>query len=294
MNIKTQANLMVLFANFLIGGSFLASQSLANSINPISLNLLRFVVALILLTPLILLKKDYRNSISKTINRGLILGFFYASYFICMFEALKTTAVLNTSSIYTLMPFLTGIFSIYFFGAKIGIKKLITYAFGMVGTLWVIFKGDFKLLQSLEFNSGDIIFFIGTISMCLYSIFMRKLYKKDDTVIVMNYCAILGGIIVMSIALLISQTPLEWEKINQTSQIFNVLYLAIGTTIITLFLFQKATITLTPNHINSYVYFNPAIVSILNLAIFGIVPEAVILVGISISAVATFILQKSE
>ena len=57
MEEKLKAHLYVLFATFLIGGSFIASAKLSGVIDSISLTLYRFVLAAIILAPVILIKK---------------------------------------------------------------------------------------------------------------------------------------------------------------------------------------------------------------------------------------------
>jgi len=50
---ESKAHLLVLLNTFLVAGSFIASQKIAGLIHPISLTLLRFVLASILLSPFI-------------------------------------------------------------------------------------------------------------------------------------------------------------------------------------------------------------------------------------------------
>lgn len=53
-----KAHLSVLLATFLVAGSFIASAKLSGVIDSISLTLYRFVLAAIILAPIILIKKS--------------------------------------------------------------------------------------------------------------------------------------------------------------------------------------------------------------------------------------------
>jgi drug/metabolite transporter (DMT)-like permease len=66
-----KAHLFVLLATFLVAGSFIISGKLSGVINPISLTLLRFLLAVILLMPIILFKKNYRNKLLVTLPKAM-------------------------------------------------------------------------------------------------------------------------------------------------------------------------------------------------------------------------------
>ena len=58
-----------------------------------------------------------------------------------MFKALEYTTVLNTGSIYTLVPLMTAILCIFFsLKEKIPLAQLIVYIIGIISTLIVVLK----------------------------------------------------------------------------------------------------------------------------------------------------------
>ena len=93
---------MVLLATFLVAGSFIVSKKLSGVIHPISLNLLRFLIAAFILAPSVLLDAKRRALIFHTWGRALIISFFYTFYFILFFQALEHTTALSTGTLYTL------------------------------------------------------------------------------------------------------------------------------------------------------------------------------------------------
>ena len=99
-----KAHFMVLLATLLVAGSFIVSKKLAGVIHPISLNLLRFSIASLVLAPFILLNAIKRAKIVTVLPRTLIISFFYALYFIIFFKALEYTSALSTGTLYTLVP----------------------------------------------------------------------------------------------------------------------------------------------------------------------------------------------
>lgn len=286
-----KAHMYVLLATFLVAGSFIASEKLAQAVNPFSLTLYRFFFSLILLSPFVIFRSSFRAKIISTMPRALIISFFYSLYFMALFESLKSTTVLNTGTLYTLVPLITAILALFVFKETIGLKKLLVYLVGLIGTLWVVFKADIDLMLSFTLNSGDYIFMLGALSMCCYSVSLKLLYR-DDNPIVLVFCTLIGGSLWMFLAIMILNEPLNWDKI-EGELFYHMAYLIVGTTIVTLFIYQKTTIVLGPTKVMSYIYLNPVAVAVLAYTINVQNIQAVVIPGIIISAMATIILQKS-
>lgn len=289
MNKTLRAHFYVLLATFIVAGSFLASQKLSGIISPISLTLYRFVIAVIILAPLVFFNKNLREKIYSTFFRASIISFFYSLYFVAMFKALETTTTLNTGTLFTLMPLMTAVLCIFFLKQSITLKQLFIYIVGIIGTCIVVFKGSLELFLSFSLNSGDWIFLAGTLSMGLYSVFIKVLHKQDDKILVLVFCTILTGCIWMFAFLSILGIPLQWEKI-EGNLILNMIYLAIPATLFTVYLYQQAGIDLGPKKVMAYTYLNPASVAILIYFLDGINISFKALIGIIISSVTTFLL----
>ncbi|MFW2565949.1 DMT family transporter [Aliarcobacter butzleri] len=293
MEEKLKAHLYVLFATFLIGGSFIASAKLSGVIDSISLTLYRFVLAAIILAPVILIKKEYRKKIISTFPRAMIIGLFYSSYFIGMFKALETTTALNTGTLYTLVPLMTAILCIFFFKEKINLKQLFIYFIGIIGTCIVVFKADIELFLGFSLNQGDIVFLFASISMALYSIFLKLLHKKGDILLVLVFTTLIGGCFWMLLTMQVLNIPFGWEKIKG-DLFYWMAYLVIGTTIVTLYLYQKSSIILGPKKLMAYVYLSPAMVAFLSFIIEKQTVNFNVFIGIIISTFATIILLKQK
>lgn len=289
---KVKYHLLVLFASVLVAGSFLASAKLAGIINPFSLTLLRFAGASVILLPLVLSRSKWRKKIVSTLPRALIISLFYAVFFIFLFESLNITTSLNTGALFTLVPFITALLSIFVFRENITKKQFVIYILGAIGTCWVVFGGQLELLLSFSINKGDLLFMVGVLSICCYSIAMKFLYRNDE-MIVLVFCTFIGGSFWMVIALLITGQPLEW-RLLQGYSIFHMAYLIIGATLITVYIYQKTTVLLGPNRVTAYIYLTPALVAILLFLIEGVSIPLSIIPGIVISSVATVILQKDD
>jgi drug/metabolite transporter (DMT)-like permease len=273
----------------LVAGSFIASEKLSGIISPFSLTLLRFVGASVLLFPFVMYKRKWRSKIISTLPRASIISFFYSGFFIGLFESLNTTTSLNTSTLFTLVPLITAIFSIVAFGNKLKTINILVYILGGIGTVWVIFKGQLNVLLSFSLNEGDLIFLIAIVCMALYSIAMKYLYRNDD-IIVLVFCTLVGGSFWMVTSLIYMGQPLQWDLI-QGDSIYYMIYLIIGATLATAYFYQIATVALGPSRVSAYIYLNPALVVVLLFFIDVVSINNAILPGIAISIFATFVLQ---
>ncbi|WP_321315310.1 DMT family transporter [Halarcobacter sp.] len=291
MNINLQAHLLVFVATFLIALSFIVSGKLSGVIDPISLTLCRFVIAVIVLAPFILLKTKFRINVKKSFSKGLKISLFYSLYFILLFKALEDTTALNTATLFTLVPLLTAIISIFAFKQKLSIKKIFVYIIGIFGTSIVIFNGDLQLFIEFSLNKGDTLFFIAIISMALYSISVKYFSTNDDIPLVLTFTTLLGGIFWMTLTLLFLDIPLEWDKLKG-EYFYYILYLSIAATLFTVFLYQKATIIIGPNKVMAYVYINPVIVLIMNLFYDKEISNIYVVLGCLISSTATYFLLR--
>ncbi|MEV9615502.1 DMT family transporter [Aliarcobacter butzleri] len=293
MNERLSAHLYVLLATILISGSFLASQKLANVIDPISLTLYRFVLALIFLSPVIIFSKNRLKNVFKILPKAMVVSLVYTLYFIGMLRALENTTVLNTGAIYTLVPLMTAVLCIFFFKEKIALKQLFIYILGIISTCIVVFQADFTLFLTLSLNKGDIIFLIASLSMALYPVFIKLLYSKKDELLVLVFSTLLGGIIWMSLTMQILNIPYNWNKI-ELNHFYSLLYLVLATTILTLFLYQKATLILGAKKIMAYIYLNPAFVAIIMFLLEGQTISLGVFLGILLSAFATIIILRQK
>ncbi|CAH9058523.1 hypothetical protein PSECIP111854_02219 [Pseudoalteromonas sp. CIP111854] len=282
-------HLLAVLVTLFVAGSFISSEKLSGVINPFSLTLLRFVIAAAALLPFVLIKVQYRKEIIKALPRSLIMSLFFAIFFICMFEALKTTTPLNTGTLYTLVPFLTALFSIFVFKERITKKMLLVYLIGSAGTCWVIFGGDIKALLAFSLNSGDALFLAGCIAMVCFSISMKLLYRGDQMFVIV-FCTLVGGALWMLLALLIFNQPLQWHLL-QSNLWLHMGYLALFATLASTLIIQKTTVILGPKKVMAYIYLSPVFVAFLMFFIEGKSIPYIVVPGMLLSLTATIVLQ---
>lgn len=288
-----KAHILVIIATILVSGSFLATQKIVSIIDPISLTLFRFLLAILFLSPFIIFSKKRLVNVLQIFPKALIVSLLYTFYFIGMLKSLEYTTVLNTGALYTLVPLMTAVLCIFFFKERITLKQLFIYIIGIVSTSIIVFDANLNLFLELSLNKGDILFLFASFSMALYSVLIKLLYKSDDGLIVLVFATLFGGIFWMSLGMQILNIPYEWNKID-LNHLYYLLYLVVGTTIITLFLYQKATLIIGPKKIMAYTYLNPAIVALIMFIFENETINFGVLLGILISTFATLTILRKK
>jgi len=213
------------------------------------------------------------------------VGFFW-----CMFESLRYTTALNTSVIFTLVPGISGIYSAIFLKERLGRGRLWALFFGMVGALWVIFRGDINRLLELNVNYGDLLFLAGCFMMAAYTPLVRRLHQRESMVI-MTFWVLATGTVWLLLLSISALSGVDWQTV-ETKVWAGIVYLAVFSTIITFYLTHISTLYLGPTRVMAYSYFYPAFVLMINWSLGKGLPPAIIFPGIAVVTMATFVLQR--
>ena len=278
-------------ATVLIATSFPVGQAIAQGLDPAVLTFLRFLIAALLFAPVIAwrygLKWPGWRAMAGYAGISLCMtGFFWA-----MFEALRFTTALNTGTIFVLIPALAAVYSFFLLGDRMGRYKLTALGLGVIGAVWVIFRGDLDRLLGLQFNRGDLIFLAGCFLMAGYGPLLKKLHRQEPPAVI-SFWSVVTGCVWLA---LFSNTKLfstDWTAIS-SGVWTGIIYLAVMTTILSTFLFQAAAIKLGPNRVAAYYYLNPLLVVVIDFVVGKGLPPLRILPGVAIALAATFVLARA-
>jgi drug/metabolite transporter (DMT)-like permease len=281
--------LMVLCA-FLVSTSFTVGKAITEGLDPAVLTLVRFLFATLLLFPYVKIFHGLRFSAS-ILLRCSVISLSLVIFFWCMFVSLRYTSALNTSIIFTLVPSIAGLYALILVKERLTQDKIIALACGMVGAVWVIFRGDIGRLSAMQWNKGDLIFLAGCFAMGLYTPLVRLLHRGEPMVVMTFWILVTGSIWLLPLSghrILI----LDWSTVSPTIWI-GVAYLALFTTVITFFLTQYAITFIGPTRVMAYSYLYPGLVLLLNMALGKGLPELRVIPGVLVVLMAMFVIQRS-
>jgi len=280
---------LMIMASFLVSTSFTVGKAITHALDPAVLTLIRFVLACIFFAPYIIHRHGLQIPSARAFCRYGLISATIVSFFWFMFESLKYTTALNTSAIYTLVPGISGIYGIFLVKEHLNWQRSTALVLGIIGALWIIFKGDPTRLMALDLNQGDLLFFLGCLTMAFYTPLVKRLHRGEPMTLMTFWVLVTGsGWLLLLAAPKLSATP--WLSTDITIWA-GILYLAIFSTIITFFLTQFAILYLGSTRVMSYSYLYPAMVLIIDWLGGIAMPPLVTLPGIIIVVAATFVLQ---
>lgn len=214
----------------------------AGQIPPITLNFLRWVVALAILLPFVLIhiKKDWRVAKKHWILFA-VTGFLGTTcYNALQYLALTTSGPINVALITAASPITTLLIGRAFFQAPISRAAAIGAVVSMLGVAWVLIRGDLGNISSITFVAGDLYMLLAGTLWSLYTWLLRGRPQEMSALSVLTAQIIWG--ILLAIPMVLAETvwghyaPIDWTPAVAGI----VLYVAIFPALLSYLCFQQA------------------------------------------------------
>lgn len=277
-------------AMFFIATIFSVGDEIADSMPASVLMALRFGSAALLFAPYILWRHGIRWPGLSGLWRYGLLSLLSTIFFWSMFEGLKYTDSLNTSAISTTIPGFTALYGAILMRERLGRYRLAALLLGLVGTLWVIFRGDPDRFIALELNKGDALFFAGCISMGLYAALIPKLHRGEPVAVMSFWMMAMVAAMFIAVAN-VEFAHVPWGRVDD-SVWGSLAWLAIGPTMLTFFMVQSTSLRIGATRVQSYSYLIPAFVLVFDWALGRGLPTAMTIPGIVVVLLATLVIQR--
>jgi len=283
---------LMLVAALIVSSSFTVGKAITHGLEPSVLLLVRYLVAVVCLGPIVVVNHGFSLPPLRRIGGYSMVSASTVGFFWCMFESLRYTNALNTSVIFTLVPGISGLYSAVFFKERLGRGRLWALFFGMIGALWVIFRGDINRFLALEVNYGDLLFLAGCFMMAAYTPLVKRIHK-EESMVVMTFWVLVTGTCWLLLLSFSDLAAVDWQGV-EVKVWTGIVYLAVFSTIITFYLTHISTLYLGPTRVMAYSYFYPSFVLVINWALGKGLPPPVILPGVIIVTLATVVLQRES
>jgi len=268
-NIVFASILLFLAALFWSGNFIVGKIAGLNDIPPISLNILRWSLAFLILLPFtykeILEKKKL---IFKNIYLLCFLGITAVSIFnSALFYSLKTTQVITGVLMISTVPVMIILFSIILKIEKTNTFQVVGVIFSLLGVLFIISRADFEVFKNLDFEKGDLFALFAMISWSLYSALLKK--KNYG----LSQITLLQVVIGLGVIFLIPMYAIDYIYIGNrillnTNFILVLLYVVLLPGIISFFFWIKGVSLIGANRAGIYLHLMPILAAILAMIIF--------------------------
>lgn len=173
--------LMLVIPPLMWAGNAVVGRLVHEMVPPITLNFLRWAIALLILLPLA--GSIYRRGSAVWMHwRSLsVLGLLgIGLYNALQYLALQSSTPINVTLVAASMPVWMLLIGWAFFGAKVSRTQMSGAALSIAGVLFVLSRGEWRQLLALRLVPGDMFMILATIAWSLYSWLLTRTKVPDE------------------------------------------------------------------------------------------------------------------
>jgi drug/metabolite transporter (DMT)-like permease len=258
-------------------GNAVVGRALADSVPPITLNFLRWALALVFLLPLAgwVLKRG--SGLWPHWKRYAVLGLLgVGCYNALQYLALKTSTAVNVTLIAASMPVWMLATGALFFGQRVTRRQLVGAVLSIAGVLVVLSRGDWDVLAQVRLVPGDLYVLVAAAAWAVYSWLLTQ-REKDPPAIRADWAAFLSAQIVMGLAWSGLFAGAEWALVDvhfnwSWPVVVALVYVAIGPAILAYRYWGLGVQRAGPNIAAFFSNLTPLFAAVLSAAFIGEVP----------------------
>lgn len=248
----------------LFSGSYIAGKYTTVDLGPLTTTLLRYFIALLFLSGLLLHYKGRalylrRRDIFPAVALGLtgIVGYHYF-----FFLSLRYTEVANTAIINALSPVLTSVAAAVFVKERLERWNYAGVAIAFLGVLVLLSRGDVDAILALEFNKGDLLMLLSVVSWMVYALLIRVMVERYSGFTLTFYSTLFGVVILLFVAP--QEGALDQVRAISSVSLMSVIYMGVCGSGLGYLLYNLSIREIGPTRTSSFVYsVIPLIVAVL-------------------------------
>ena len=201
--------LMLVVPPLLWAGNAVVGRLVNQMVPPITLNLLRWALAFVILLPLSAWVLRPGSGLWSHWRRFALLGLLgVGCYNALQYLALPTSTPLNVTLVASSMPLWMLALGTLFFGARVSRPQLLGALLSMTGVLVVLSRGQWSQLLALRLVTGDVFMLLATVSWAWYSWLLSR--RAEPDAIRNDWAAFLMAQVVLGLAWSGLFTAGEW------------------------------------------------------------------------------------
>ena len=253
---KTFRYLLILLAIIFWGTSFVATKTVLNEIKPVTIIILRLILASVLLTIIALSTK--RKFLLNLKSHGwiFILALVAVFHLWIQVTGLQYTTASNTGWIIGTAPVFMAILGFIFYKEKITSLQFLGILVALVGLLLLIGKGDITNIGLIE-NQGDLLVLGSAFTWGVYSMVNKKISLSYSPLMTILYLFLMMAVIIIPF-------NLNTETINSIIDLsfiswMWILFLGIFCSGIAYVIWAQALRDMESAKVGAFLYFEPLV-----------------------------------
>jgi drug/metabolite transporter (DMT)-like permease len=248
--------LLLIIAAFFWGSNFVISKVVIETVPPITLSVLRWVVSLLCILPFAWREfKQHQALLLKHWKPLLLLSASgVAGFNAFLYIAVQYTTAINASLVNAVAPMFIIMLSVIWLKERLMPIQYVGVFISLGGVLWIFSQGSLENLIALRFNPGDIYVLLAVISWAIYSLMMKRRGHEIPKKATFLVTIVLGIIILLPFWL--------WEMVNR--EVFPqdysinvwlaIVYLGIFPSVISFICWNEGVLRVGPGKASHFLY----------------------------------------
>ena len=190
--------LLLTLSALIWSGNFVISRAMNDVIPPAGFVFWRWMVALLVLSPIALPR--LRNEwpiVRANLQLVCICGLFGVTLFnFLIYTAMHSTTAINAALVNSAIPIFIIMFARIFYGQRVTLRQHAGIALSLLGVAVIILRGDPARILTLSFNRGDLLVLLAAIAWGLYSVAIKR-YPQGLNPFVFLFCISVAGLVML-------------------------------------------------------------------------------------------------
>lgn len=256
--------------------------------NPITVVIFRLAISVVLITIIAYFLKRLQKPSKKDLGLFALMAFFEPFiYFLGESYGLKYVSSTVAAVIVATIPLISPIFAWYFFKEKLKSMNILGLVFSFAGVGLVVLNGSFKFDAS---PLGVSLEFIAVLAAIAYSVVLRKLVFKYNTMSIIAYQNFIGILYFLPVWLIVDfkdfvNRPFHPEAFKA------IVLLAVFSSTLAFVFFTQSIRNIGVNRSNSFINLIPVFVAVLSFFILKESLNAQKITGIVVVVIGLFMAQ---
>jgi len=248
--------LLILLAVIFWGSSFIATKIALNEIKPVTIIILRLIIASVLLISIAVANKRNFSLNLKSHGWIFILALIAVFHLWIQVTGLQYTTAANTGWIIGTAPIFMAIMGLIFFKEKISLLSLTGIVLSVFGLLMLIGKGNITNIGFIE-NKGDLLVLGSAFTWGVYSMVNKKISLSYSPLMTILYLFLMMAIIIIPFNLN-QETILSVVHLSTTGWLM-ILFLGLFCSGISYVIWAQALRDMESAKVGAFLYFEPLV-----------------------------------
>ncbi len=203
-----------------------------------------------------------------------------------MFVSLHFTSAINVVVLNSTEPILILLVAWMIFRDPVTSRQIFGVAFSLVGVLALISAGSLDTLAQMKLNHGDLLVLLAYLSWSIYAVYLRLVPPELNSRVFM--VALLGFGSLFCLPLFMFEHLMIRPTVLDTTTVVTIVSLALTTSILAVFLWNRAVKLIGPGRAGPYMHLIPAFGVVMAILLLGEALHLYHVIGICLIAIGIY------